>query len=128
MIEFVPLLPWIGLGLAIVIVALIVWRLSIRDGPFEFIDLFLDQQNNRASLAKVLIVWLLVLSSWVVIVKVTGLYEAAGIESLLLGLVTVFVGQITVLAAIDRWKGAPPEAPKPPEEPPKPPEPTKDGK
>lgn len=128
MTEFISLLPWIGLGLIVILIALLVWRLSIRDGPFEFIDLFLDQQNNRASLAKVLIVWLLALSSWVVIVKVTGLYEAAGIESLLLGLVTVFVGQVTVLAAIDRWKGVVPEPPKPPEEPPKPPEPPKDGK
>ena len=56
MTEFISLLPWIGLGLIVILIALLVWRLSIRDGPFEFIDLFLDQQNNRASLAKVLIV------------------------------------------------------------------------
>lgn len=112
-------------ALLIAAFAILVWKLSRVDGPFEFIDLFLDQQNNRASLAKILLIWLLALSTWVIVVKVTGIYKAEGIESLLLGLVTVFVGQITVLAAIDRWKNntptetppPPPPLPEPPKEP-----------
>lgn len=122
MIEtWLPWLPWLLLiFIFFVALGVIVWKLSVKDGPFEFIDLFLDQQNNRASLAKVLLVWLLTLSTWVVIVKVTGMYKAEGIESLLLGLVTVFVGQITVLAAVDRWRGPPPSPPpEPPIDPPK---------
>lgn len=108
-----------GLGILLaILLAAMIWAIRKKDGPFEFIDLFLDQSNNRASMAKVLIAWFAILSTWVIVIKVLGIYKAEGVESLLLGVITVFVGQVTVLAAIDRWKTPtpePPPAPTPPE-------------
>lgn len=96
---------WWGLGIAVVLFSWLVWHLAVKDGPFEFMDLFIDHADNRASLAKVMITWLVLLSTWVVIVKVLGIYKVDGIETLLLGIISVFVGQVTVLAAVDKWKG-----------------------
>lgn len=111
-------MTWLLYGICLAFIIYIWWMHRNKDGPFDFQDLFLDHSNDRASLPKVMLMWLLVLASWVVIVKTLGIYKAEGVESLLLGLVTAFVGQITVLAAIDRWKAPPPpEPPKPPEMP-----------
>lgn len=95
---------WVLASVVIVFIIYVWYIHNKEDGPFDFQDLFIDHGNNRASLPKVMLMWLLALSTWVVIVKTLGIYSAEGVESLLLGLVTAFVGQITVLAAIDRWK------------------------
>jgi hypothetical protein len=75
------------------------WHLD-RDNRYDLRDLLLDTVTNRASLDKHILVGFAALSGWVVVVR-----QLAGkeVETLLLGVLGVFVVQRAAGAAINAY-------------------------
>lgn len=87
------------LGGAWAAVVLIRWHLD-RSNRYDLRDLLLDTVTNKASLDKHIIVAFAALSGWVVVVR-----QLAGkeVETLLLGVLGVFVVQRAAGAAINAY-------------------------
>jgi uncharacterized membrane protein len=87
------------IGAAVAVAVLFRWHLD-RDNRYDLRDLLLDTVTNRASLDKHILVGFAALSGWVVVVR-----QLAGkeVETLLLGVLGVFVVQRAAGAAINAY-------------------------
>lgn len=97
------ILPWMDIVLAVAVsVALIMLYRMHRDrsSKFDALDLIMDHNNNRASLDKLILLGFALLSSWVIVVL---LDKGKDVETILLGVLSVFILKRTADKAMDAY-------------------------
>lgn len=96
-------LPWMDILLATFVgVALVMLYRMHRDrtNRFDALDLIVDHNNNRASLDKLILLGFALLSSWVIVVL---LDKGKDVETILLGVLAVFILKRTADKAMDAY-------------------------
>jgi hypothetical protein len=97
---------------ALVIAALVVifilgrWHAD-KKNPYDVRDLLLDQTTGKAGLDKHILLWFAGLSGWVV---VTWTLDGKNVETLLLGVLAVFIVNRAANKAMDTYAATRPES------------------
>lgn len=77
-----------------------------KHNPYDVRDLLMDQKTRKAALDKHILIWFAGLSGWVV---VTWTLEGKNVETLLLGVLAVFIVNRAANKALDTYASTRPE-------------------
>lgn len=88
------------------------WHADKRN-PYDLRDMLVDQTTRKAALDKHILLWFAGLSGWVVI---TWTLEGKNVETLLLGVLAVFIVNRAANKAVDAYVATRPEGGDPPRE------------
>jgi hypothetical protein len=84
-----------------------------KKNPYDVRDLLMDQTTRKAALDKHILLWFAGLSGWVV---VTWTLDGKNVETLLLGVLAVFIVNRAATKAVDAYVATRPEGSEEPRE------------
>lgn len=97
-------------GILLIAALLFIWLLARwhadKRNPYDLRDMLMDQTTRKAALDKHILLWFAGLSGWVV---VTWTLEGKNVETLLLGVLAVFIVNRAANKALDTYTSTRPE-------------------